>query len=742
MKHHFIRGIAVVVAFVAQVAVVPTGASLAGGSTGCQGTGEPAHLAEGSTGNGFREWVLLANPSLTEPAEACITYLTGGGPVAGGQVSVPPRSRRSIDVNAALTANSVSTVVESLSGRIVAERSMSNSNDGLKGAHAGKQTPEPRDRWYLPEGSTLGGTTTWILISNPADEAVEITATFLTGAGAVDGPKFSIPPLTRKSVRANDFVSSYDVATEIVASGGVLAERATYLAHSGLAGSTASPGTASPAKEWYFSEGATAGGFETWILVANPSETETAAVALEHITKSASFPGASIQIPPRSRRSVRLGAFVTSYHVATIVRSSVAVVTERAMYSDHPQLGRGSATSEGSSELGKRWLFAEGATTGGYETWLLISNPGVSETAEVAISYLTTSGGIDGPSVSVLPGRRASIRVDDSITSFDVGIDISVVDGPPVMAERSIFTPSGPGRDLTTGPGLILDEHPALNSDPVVIAVGDAACDPTSPNFNGGVGIGDACRQLATSDIALSESASAVLMLGDAQYETGALPAFMASYEPSWGRLKSITRPAPGNHEYFYGSADGYYTYFGDSAGDPAKGWYSFDIGAWHLVALNSNCGYVGGCGAGSAQEVWLRADLAAHSNQCTLAYWHHPRFSSGQHGENPSMDAFWRALHDAGADLILGGHDHNYERFAPQTPDSVSDSAGGIREFVVGTGGKDLRSRSFTPAHSEVYDYSAPGVLKLTLRPSGYDWEFKAIPGELFADSGSASCH
>lgn len=742
MKHHFIKGVLVVAVLVVQVVVAPAEVTFAAGSAGCPGTGESAYLAEGSTGNGFDEWVLLANPSLTESAEACITYLTEGGPVAGGSVSVPPRARRSVHVNAALTASSIATRVESVTGRVVAERSMSNGKPGLAGAHAGKQISQASNRWYLPEGSTLGGTVTWILIANPADESVEITATFLTGAGEIAGPSFSVPPRSRKSVRANDFVSSYDVATEIVASGGVLAERATYLMHSGLTGSTASPGTALPETEWHFSEGATSGGFETWILVANPSETETATVEIDHMTKSGNTPGASVQVAPRSRRSIRVGAYVTSFHVSTVVRSDVAVVVERAMYADHPQLGRGSGTSEGSSELGMHWLFAEGATAGGFETWLLISNPDLSETAEVSVSYLTAAGGLDGPSISIPPGRRRSVRVDDSITSFDVGIDVSVVDGAPVMAERSIFTPPGASHDLASGPGIILDMPPTPDPDPVVIAVGDAACDPTSPNYNGGLGSGDTCRQMATSEIALSESASAVLMLGDAQYETGQLAAFMASYDPSWGRLKAITRPAPGNHEYFYGTAPDYYTYFGGSAGDPATGWYSFDLGTWHLIALNSNCGYIGGCDVGSAQEAWLRADLAAHTNKCTLAYWHHPRFSSGQHGQDPSMDAFWRALHDAGADLILGGHDHNYERFAPQTPDSVSDSVGGMREFVVGTGGKDLRGRSFTPAHSEVFDYSAPGVLKLTLKPSGYDWEFKAIPGESFTDVGSASCH
>ena len=161
---------------------------------------------------------------------------------------------------------------------------------------------------------------------------------------------------------------------------------------------------------------------------------------------------------------------------------------------------------------------------------------------------------------------------------------------------------------------------------------------------------------------------AAVLLLGDIQYEDGAYSKFLASYDPSWGRVKSITKPAPGNHEYQSGSAADYYRYFGAAAGDPAKGYYSYDLGGWHLVALNSNCSFVGGCGAGSPQEQWLRADLAAHPASCTLAYWHHPRFSSGAHGSDATYTAFWQALYDANAEVVLVGHDHDYERFAPQT--------------------------------------------------------------------------
>ncbi len=232
-----------------------------------------------------------------------------------------------------------------------------------------------------------------------------------------------------------------------------------------------------------------------------------------------------------------------------------------------------------------------------------------------------------------------------------------------------------------------------------------------------------------------------MLLLGDNQYENGAYSKFLASYDPSWGRVKSITRPTPGNHEYQTAGAAGYYQYFGAAAGDPAKGYYSFDVGGWHLVALNSNCSAVGGCGAGSPQEQWLRADLAAHQTDCTLAYWHHPRFSSGEHGSDSAYTAFFQALYDANADVVLVGHDHDYERFAPQTPAGALDLARGIRQFVAGSGGKNVRTFETVRPNSEARDVSSLGVLELTLGSTGYEWRFRAAVGS-FTDSGSAACH
>ncbi|MDH4102094.1 MAG: metallophosphoesterase [Thermoleophilia bacterium] len=299
------------------------------------------------------------------------------------------------------------------------------------------------------------------------------------------------------------------------------------------------------------------------------------------------------------------------------------------------------------------------------------------------------------------------------------------------------------GATIADGSGLgsILDDDGGVTGIRIA-AAGDIACDPASSSFNAGMGVGLECRQRATSDLLVGAGYEAVLALGDLQYEDGAFSKFGASYDPSWGRVKAITHPAVGNHEYGTSGAAGYYQYFGAAAGDPTKGYYSFDLGGWHLIALNSNCAQVGGCGAGSTQEEWLRADLSAHAAApCTLAFWHHPRFSSGEHGSDGTYTAFWQALFDASADVVLVGHDHDYERFAPQSADGTLDTTRGIREFVVGSGGKNLRTFPTVRANSEARTVTSAGVLELALGASGYSWRFVAVVGT-FTDGGTASCH
>ena len=274
------------------------------------------------------------------------------------------------------------------------------------------------------------------------------------------------------------------------------------------------------------------------------------------------------------------------------------------------------------------------------------------------------------------------------------------------------------------------------------MAVGDIACDPNDAAYNGGRGSSTSCRERATSDLAISLKPAAVLALGDLQYEVGRLSAFQRSYDATWGRLKKITYPAPGNHEYGTGVTRGYFPYFGARAGIAGRGYYSADIAGWHLVSLNSICAQFGGCQRGSAQEKWLRADLKAHPAPCTIAIWHHARWSSGLHGSSDKVDALWRALAEAGADVVLVGHDHDYERFAPLNANGVVDQAHGVREFVVGTGGRSLYPVLGRATGSQVRNTQTFGVLKLTLRPRAYDWAFVPAAGSTFTDSGSGSCH
>ena len=260
------------------------------------------------------------------------------------------------------------------------------------------------------------------------------------------------------------------------------------------------------------------------------------------------------------------------------------------------------------------------------------------------------------------------------------------------------------------------------------------------------VGAGDIARCFVEGDeitaALLDNIPGTVMALGDNAYEIDESPsrvlsAFADCYESSWGRHKARTRPVPGNHEYLADGAPQYYAYFGDLAGPAGRGYYSYDLGAWHVIALNSNIN----AGPDSDQLDWLRADLSANRTSCTVAYWHHARFSSGLAGNNAHMAEAWRVLDSAGVDLAIVANDHNYERFAPQDHAGRADP-NGMRQIVVGTGGGDLRPLgSVLRANSEVRNTGTYGVLKLTLRAGSYDWEFVPQPGATFTDSGSASC-
>jgi hypothetical protein len=262
---------------------------------------------------------------------------------------------------------------------------------------------------------------------------------------------------------------------------------------------------------------------------------------------------------------------------------------------------------------------------------------------------------------------------------------------------------------------------------------------PPPPSFPGMpvvfVGAGDiaACDQHSEDTARLLDAIDGtVFTLGDNAYPRGGEQEFRECYEPTWGRHRSRTRPSPGNHDYEMPGAAAYFEYFGASAGPASLGYYSFDLGSWHIVSLNSNTNI-------AAQVAWLQQDLEASRRPCTLAYWHHPLYSSGPNGPTLAMRDVWRVLYRSNADVVLSGHDHLYERFAPQDHEGQTDPVRGIPQFVVGTGGAPLHASRERMANSETL-IAAFGVLKLTLSAGGYEWDFIAVSGE--RDSGSGQCH
>ncbi len=292
----------------------------------------------------------------------------------------------------------------------------------------------------------------------------------------------------------------------------------------------------------------------------------------------------------------------------------------------------------------------------------------------------------------------------------------------------------------------------ARGPDPVLVGAGDISCDPNSSSFNGGNGTATACRMKATSDLIADIAPDLVITMGDNQYEDGASSKFLQSYDLSWGRFKTVIRPSVGNHEYICcADAGGYFAYFGTAAGELDKGYYSYDIGEWHVVVLNSMCSKVGGCAAGSPMEQWLRNDLAGHPTTCTLVYMHHDMlFTAGPHNPDLQYRDVGKALYDYNVDLWLVGHDHNYQRWKPMNPYTMDDDpARGIRYIIVGTGGKNLAAPDYTQgpialdfSDLEVENHDTFGVLKLALHSTSFDWQFVPEAGKTFTDSGRATCH
>lgn len=298
----------------------------------------------------------------------------------------------------------------------------------------------------------------------------------------------------------------------------------------------------------------------------------------------------------------------------------------------------------------------------------------------------------------------------------------------------------GPGADRADVGWLDRSTRVERLSDPVIAAAGDIACDPLVGTFQEGVGTAKRCHQRYTAAVVERLEPDAVLVLGDAQYEDARYWKYLRSFDPTWGRFKRISHPTPASTGDAYGRG-GFARYWGRRARPEGDPWYSFDLAGWHIVSLTSNCKEVGSCDPGSPQEQWLRADLAAHPAKCTLAFWHEPRFSSSRNFA-PKMEPIWQALYDSGAELVLSADAHNYERFRPQDAAGGFDPDRGLRQFVVGTGGKSHQPIERPLEGSVKRNAKTFGVLELRLQRRSYTWRFVPEPGGRFTETGTARCH
>ncbi len=336
-----------------------------------------------------------------------------------------------------------------------------------------------------------------------------------------------------------------------------------------------------------------------------------------------------------------------------------------------------------------------------------------------------------GDPIAPLPGGEEGTQVDIDVTpvvtgpgQFDFYLTLSSPDGMDFASRES--PAGGPVLIVTVGgAGSVGDDGTVL------VGAGDIASCSSD---------GDEATAALLDQVVARSAETIVFTAGDNAYEDGSAQAFNDCYHPSWGRHKDVTRPAPGSREYRTPGASGYFGYFEAAAGDPSQGYYSYDLGGWHIVVVNSNCTEIGGCEAGSPQEQWLRQDLAAVNTQCTAAYWHQPLFSSRSGGTNPEMLDLFSALFEAGADVVVNGNDHFYERFLPQDPGGGEDNDG-ITQFTVGTGGRSFDDFGGPTRNSGVRYNESFGVLVLTLQPAAFEWEFLTPPESPFTDTGSAPC-
>lgn len=337
-----------------------------------------------------------------------------------------------------------------------------------------------------------------------------------------------------------------------------------------------------------------------------------------------------------------------------------------------------------------------------------------------------------GQTIAPLPVGGEGREMDIDLTGYVTGngvVDLylsTFSDDDYGIASRE--SGQGPMLVLTTSP----EPRPTEAGQFVMVGAGDiAACDSDGD---------EATAALIDEVVAVAEQ-TIVFTSGDNAYDEGSAANFADCYDPYWGRHKAITRPVPGAREYRTPGASAYFEYFGEAAGVAGEGWYSYDFGAWHVIALNSNCDELGGCGLDSPQGQWLQEDVESSNTRCTIAYWHDPTFSSTVDGGHPDLQEFYGFLFDSDVEIVVNGDDHFYERFLPQ--DQFNEEFDeGLRQFTVGTGGRSLSQFGLPAPHSAVRFNEAFGVLILTLNPNGYVWEFRTVEGALFSDRGFDTCH
>jgi hypothetical protein len=370
-------------------------------------------------------------------------------------------------------------------------------------------------------------------------------------------------------------------------------------------------------------------------------------------------------------------------------------------------------------------IFANSASSGGYEIRGVSSNTWNEST--ITYSNAPAIGNLLGTSGGFSAGFWTSVDITPYITgngTYNVGLTV-----PGVTAISFASREAG-----TTAPQLIIETQGGSTATPTSTPTRTPTSSPNSVVLVGAADIANCSRnQDELTAQLLDNIPGTVFTAGDNAYIDGTYTEYLNCYDPTWGRHKSRTQPSPGNHEYLTAGAAGYFQYFNN-----IPSYYAYDLGAWRIYSLNSEIS----ASASSAQVIWLQNDLAANPSQCVLAYWHRPRWSSGvNHGSGSAFQTLWQVLHDAGAELVINGHEHNYERFAEMdaTGAVVSD---GLREIVVGTGGAALYPFGTPLAASQIRNNTAYGVLKLTLQPTGYDWEFIPAEGSTFTDSGSSNCH